>query len=220
MVSFAVMAVPERVQGVRAILPQLPSSTRVFIDSGYEGVWFNARRAWTWLVTQRSEWVCLLQDDLILAVGFALALDRATSAVPDGCEVVAPYGSRKVLASTNGSWYRIRDGVWGQAICMRRTALAEFLRWERANIRPEFKWDDSRVSIWMIETGRCSWVMIPSIVDHDGDKRSVLGNHAPRPRRATLFISDASETEWPADEGLPPYSTGSSMTDYRRKFLL
>lgn len=218
-VSIGIMGVRERMHWIIPMMKELGPDVIVSFDDNREGVWPNARRSWKRLTQTKAEWCCLLQDDVLLAKGFREALGRALSVLPKEAEVVAPYASRKIVAEATDSWVHIRDGVWGAALCMRRDSVLSWLKWERAHVLPDFKHDDSRISMWLIETGRVSWVMVPSIVEHLGDTHSTLGNRSVRPRVASRFIHDATDTHWPLPSGGITYSAGSSMTKYRKEWL-
>jgi len=219
MVKIAVMAVPERLGWARSIAKEA-GGARVFIDHRHEGPWHNAKRAWSWLATSGSEWGCLIQDDVTLAKGFLGALERALAAVPLSCGVVSLYGSRKVLRGRETPFYRIRDGVWGQGVALRRTAILRFMAWERRHINPAMPpHDDQRVALWLIETGGEAWVMRPSIVDHFGDKLSTMGHRPPNPRRAADFATDASLLSFEV-KGEMPFSSGNALKKERERYVI
>jgi hypothetical protein len=216
MIAYAIMAVPERRANVLRTQRQLPRS-EVFVDHERAGPWPTARRAWLGLLRTGKPWCCLIQDDVTLAGGFHSSLTEALGVLPRTAEVVAPYSNRKFTEKLpTGSFARIRDGVWGVCTVFRRDALAEFLKWEVTHVRPEFKHDDSRVAIWMIETGRESWCMVPSIVQHL-DGKSIAGNNPPQARQARRFVDPCHWIRWSADDA--PYSSGNAMTKQRERFL-
>ena len=218
MVAIGIMAVRERMKYIVPMRKELGPNTTINFDDARLGPWANARRTWLDLLIMGEPWCCLLQDDLVLAKGFRKALNAALGGLPLEADVVAPYANRKVLKNIEVAWHRVRDGVWGQAICIRRGSLLEFLKWEREHVNPAFPHDDSRVAMWLLETNRVSWVMVPSLVDHSGDQNSVVGNRTFRPRRATRFIQDATAILYPVTNDIG-YSSGGSMSEYRRKWL-
>lgn len=189
--SAAVMHVPgERDANVRShILPGLRGAYRstVVVDAEREGPWPTSRSAWRWGMVAGATHHLVVQDDVELCRDFIPTVLRMIAVHPEA--VLSLYCLRKVIGEAveaGERWVRCRDGVWGPALVMPRHLIGRFLAWERENVRPDFRHDDDRISMWTIVEDIPVWTPAPSIVAH-GAFASLMG-HGVGARRTPWFL--------------------------------
>jgi hypothetical protein len=222
------MAIPERMPWVETkILPELGDlHPEICLDAKHRGLWWNAKRAWTRGHVLGGTHHLVLQDDILLCDDFVATAERALAALDArGLEVpVTFYANRKIceeVSVAGGRWAKIGDGCWGQALCMPTSAIHDFLSWERKSIVPEFRWDDSRWSIWCVERGRPAWATVPSLVEHVGSEHSSVGNPKNTGRRArVLDLKGAHLLDWSAGIDEAPHSSGSGVLSQYSKWII
>lgn len=158
------------------------------------GCWWNAKRCWTHALTMDSTHHLLLQDDVVVCDDFVKGLPSVIAAYPD--DVISLFAMpRKGFSAMNRRWGEC-EGTWGCGIVMPKELIRDFLEWEEANVRPEFKHDDSRISLWCVKTKRTVKVPFPNLVDHLTMK-STLGNSWSKPRVSENFLtSPISAIDW------------------------
>jgi hypothetical protein len=215
---------PKRAERLPALVAGLSGFSRpqVVTDVTSAGPWPTAKRAWR-AVRAGATHHLVLQDDVLLCRDFAEAASRALAVKPD--VPVCFYANRAAVdqaRNAGGSWAMIADGCWGQAICLPVPLVDSFLAWEARRVRPEFPHDDSRVSMWCVETGRPVWVTVPSLVEHDGHSDSLIGNRAPIPRVARWFIGaerSGLDIDWRQGVDAPPRDMSRGVMRYAARFL-
>ena len=92
-------------------------------------------------------------------------------------------------------WVQIPDGVWGQAIVLPQSMIADFLSWEKKHIRPDFKHDDSRLAMYLVEKKIPAMCPMPSLVDHAGAESSIVGQ-SNKNKRARWFVANKNYLEY------------------------
>lgn len=216
--SVSVMAHPARVDMLADLLTRLDLSYAhsfdVEIDTAERGIWPTAERCWLRGASRGADFHMIIQEDVLpcldLLQGTRAALTALTLAGYTD-RPVCLYGIRKSIeiARIDGlSWIEIPDGIWGQATILPRPMIGSFLAWCDEHIKREFRYDDSRVCLWASKTGHFPIVTVPSLVEHIGGNRSVIGNPTTfggRPRLATAFLGEfnsAMDVDW--GRGLHP----------------
>lgn len=191
------------------------SDFQVMGDMHGRGCWWNAKKCWDHSLTVDSTHHLLLQDDVTVCKGFVKGLPRIIEAFPE--DVISLFAMpRKGFSKMDCRWGE-SEGTWGCGIVMPKTLISEFLEWEEKNVRPEFKHDDSRISLWCVKTKRTVKVPFPNLVDHLTMK-STLGNSWSKPRVSDNFLtSDIESIDW-----LDTEKTMKSINSYTQynKFLI
>jgi len=189
---------------------------QVMGDMHGRGPWWNARRCWEHGQTTGATHHLILQDDVKVMNGFVVGIFDLIEAFPD--DVMSLFClQRKDFQDQTARW-GIAEGVWGCAVLMPVKLVSEFLAWEKANIKPEFKHDDCRVSLWCVKTKRRVKVPFPNVVDHL-PIQSVMRHSHFRPRVSPYFVDDetVSNINWNETE-----NTVTSINSYTQydKFLI
>ena len=220
--SVAIMAVPSRSDEVNRIVKKLGVRVPVFYDTDKKGPWFNAQRAWGSVRSGASHHL-VLQDDIVLCGNFMNTVEHLCSLRPN--DILNLFSMRKdsfEAQAAGTSWIRTDYGVWGQAIVMPVPFIPKMLRWSRTNLKEEFPYDDSRITMWMESIKRSAYVPSPNIVDHiDGE--STLGHKTPLPRKSRYFIGedvDGMSVDWNKGFDTPrALHLGNSTTKYAKHFI-
>ena len=168
----------------------------IFSDWYQKGLWFNARRSWMWCLSTKSTHHLVLQDDVIICNNFIDTIINCIKTYPDS--PLGLYANRKICEEAKLKdirWVSIPDGVWGQAILLPRFLVEKFLNWERKHILPNFKYDDTRIAMFLVENKINSMCPMPSLVDHEGAATSTLG-HSNKNRRARWFEKDKNYLDY------------------------
>ena len=182
-----------------------PSLLRVYAFRK-ETVWTTANRAWRALRRAAATHLMLIQDDVVPCKNFLGHLLGALEANP--FVPIALYSSRPIsdkAEAQGSSWAIIPDGAWGQGVVLHRPLLEDFLAWERRHVNPDWSHDDSRLAMWAVKTEHPFWATVPSLVDHRGDQRSLLGHDWHN--RARIFHSDPGPIDWTKGLKDPPVDT-------------
>jgi len=205
--SIAIMHTPvfkERRNHIENIINQISVSTiqqevedfKIFSDWYQKGAWYNARQCWMWGLSLKSTHHLVLQDDVILCGQFVKVIKKCIEAYPE--HPLGLYANRKICEEAKKKdirWVQIPDGVWGQAIVLPQSMIADFLSWEKKHIRPDFKHDDSRLAMYLVEKKIPAMCPMPSLVDHEGAATSTLG-HSNKNRRARWFEKDKNYLDY------------------------
>jgi hypothetical protein len=213
----------ERKQSLQQIMFQLYSqgssnswvSLEVMDDPFRQGVWFNAKRCWK--SAGKATHHLVLQDDIVICNNFVNGIFKVIEAFPN--DIISLFHGPRKNFDGSCRWGQ-SEGVWGQAIVMPTGIVQEFLNWEEDNIHPSFMHDDSRVSLFAINTGRRVKVPFPNLVNHrDTELKSVLGNKWSKPRVSSDFMGARDPFDFDWMEKDPMMSSINSFTQYN-KYLL
>lgn len=129
---------------------------------------------------------------------FLSLLNGAVEARPDS--MICFFSMRGVLleAKDQGlSWIETENGLWGGAMVMPTDYIPQWLKWERANVKPDYPWDDTRMKLWAEHAVIPRFITAPSLAQHEGAAVSLVGN-ANR-RRVSPWVSDGSPVDWSTD---------------------
>jgi hypothetical protein len=188
----------------------------VIRDTKGVGPWPVAKRAWEWHASTHATHHLTLQDDVEVCSDFIVGAKGALSSVSD--QIVTFFLTRKkrpfAAFESGSSWIRTSADVYGQALCMPRPLLAEFLSWEQTRLKPGLFHDDTRVTLFAYDTGRQIWATVPSLVQHAGFHESTLG-HGGR-YKAYFYMGRASAAVADWSLGLPSPPSEPASNDVRR----
>lgn len=166
---------------------------QVMGDFHGRGCWWNAKRCWEHGLTTDSTHHILLQDDVRVCPEFAAGVKEVIKAYPD--QVISLFAMpRKGFEALSCRWGEA-EGTWGCGIVMSKELIREFLDWEAEHVIPEFKHDDSRISLWCVKTKRTVKVPFPNLVDHLTMK-SVMGNGWNKPRVSLDFMEEKTPFDY------------------------
>jgi len=156
------------------------------------GPWWTARRAWMAGLRGGATHHLVLQDDVIPCRDFLEGAKAALAAVPD--QPVSFYANREVVtrirARNDSAWAVIPDACWGQGLCLPVDQIGHFLRWSDEHIEPDYPHDDDRFVLYFLSLGRFVWYTMPSLLDHAGAGRSLMGHAGRVPQRARWFLGE------------------------------
>ena len=171
---------------------------QVFSDWYEKGAWWNARRCWMWGLSTGCTHHLVIQDDIQTCENFIDTLKHCIETYPE--YPLGLYANRKICEQARKKdirWVQIPDGVWGQAIVLPQSMIADFLSWEKKHVRPDFKHDDSRLAMYLVEKKIPAMCPMPSLVEHIGASHSIVGQ-SNKNKVARWFVAkkDYLEYNW------------------------
>lgn len=202
--SYAIMAVEQRLSHVEHMLSTLGHKAAVSVDVERRGPWPGWCAAWDLAGVSDPEAThrVVLQDDVLFGVDFPAAMSACVAARPD--EVISAFLPRRSVekAVDEGlSWVATRRFLWAQCVCIPVALGDAIISWvaEHEGEHPEWTYsDDVRLGAGFKALGRRVFVPVPNLVEHIGDAlvgKSTLGhNGPPERRRARAWVG----TEKPA----------------------
>lgn len=196
----------------------LGPGVEVVCDINTDGVWPTARRAWL-NYPKTATHRLVIQDDVFPCVDFLTGAAAALAARPD--VPVSFYANRQAIGEAREKgvhWAAINDGCWGQAMCLPTTLIPSLMEWVDHHIDPSFKHDDTRITMWCLETGQRVWCTAPSLVEHIGAAHSILGQ-SNKNRVARWFIgADESALSIPWETPGHVKGPGSTIRTFYKKY--
>ena len=221
--SIVIQCHPKRRWWVEEMQKKIPQA-RLVEDVRSQGVWPTAKRAWKQYDPFATHHI-VLQDDVLPCQDFVEGLEAALTACPE--VPVCVFSRRKIIHKSvekGHSWVKLGDGCWGQGTCFPVSLIEPFFRWEWEHIHSFFKWDDARMALFCIYHDMPVWCTVPSLVEHVGHAKSLVGNRTPLPRIATQYIGeDASALgiDWSkgVDECLEEKATSYIKRPYISKYI-
>lgn len=175
--SIAITHHPSRADLLQGVLERLDGEQEVhlIVDDQQEGLWPTCKRAWMAYNPQATHHL-MLHDDILPCLDFLPAVRAALQVIP--AEAVSFYANRKVIEQAReqgSSWARVRTLYWSQALALPVSMVQDFLLWEQRFIRPSFRFDDSRLAMYLLAHQRYLWCSVPSLVEHLGYNHSLIG---------------------------------------------
>lgn len=173
---------PERQHTLDAMLRQLdnektPYRTPVHVLASarpeHSSIW--ARRCWEWIAKSSASHVALLNDDLILHVGFRTVCEAMAIAVPD--EPISLHTQPPAAADVVKDGHRWCRCYWytGPAVILTPAIAASILNFD-APWHFLSRVNEDNVAIhWAYRNQRPFWCPIPAPVLHDTSTKSTLG---------------------------------------------
>jgi hypothetical protein len=218
-------AIKERRQSLEAMVSTLGEDNmkqhwtnfEVMDDFHGQGCWWNAKRCWEYGLSTEATHHLLLQDDIVICKDFVTGVFEVVAAFPD--KVISLYcNPRKGFAESQARWGE-SEGPWGPAIVMNKALIREFLAWEAVNVKPEFKHDDWRLTMFCVNTKQTVKVPFPNLIDHDDGLKSIMGNSWNKRRVSPDFMGERSphDFNW-QDKGALRKSVNAP--NYDKKFLI
>lgn len=196
MLSISVMAHPSRERFfpyLKERLGDVPFS----IDHDSEGVWPNARRAWS-MFDPEAQFHVVIQDDAIVCDNF---LERAEEAIYDGFRkgihaasdagfaVSFYFGNRSGLhgqakEGMERGYTTMRRTPWAVAICLPTNLIPEMLEFCEGLAMPQ---DDARIGTFIKSKEMKVYFPLPSLISHRTGEESLVGDPG-KGRQAAFFI--------------------------------
>jgi hypothetical protein len=194
--SIAIQHTPDnadRRTWVECILKQLAAErpalrVEVVEDRKREGSWPTFLR--TLKAASGATHHLMLNDDVSLCKEFVTSVEGVIRARPNN--LISLY--------TNSQWVftaRHRREAWiekpcieGAAMLWPRALIAEFIAWQSVHIARDFPWEDVRVAIWLLMTSKRAFATVPSLVQHVGCGKSLLGLNCSS-KTATWYLGNS-----------------------------
>lgn len=174
----------------------------VVVKDQRRNLWHTVRRTWLEALSHGHTHAVAMQDDMIPCPHFeALALS-AIEARPD--DAICYFSMRKALGDARASgdpiWLDTPDACWGGTTILPESMAYDFLAWERRHIARSYPWDDRRLSMYLISHDLRCYVTAPSLVQHEGNDSSLMGNQASVAgrERKSHWVADGSPIDWRA----------------------
>jgi hypothetical protein len=184
----------------------------VVVDEQSAGVWPTARRAWL-SAPSSADVVLVLQDDVEPCRDLLATARRIAEALPG--EIVSLYSPACKFASAADAdgcrWYVRSAAMWGQAMMMPRELALQWISWCDVHTT-DVGVDDERLALWTALSRIRTYYPLPSLVEHAGVDRSLIGFAGSAARRAQRFIGanvSGLSLDWSASEFPPLQRTGS-----------
>lgn len=157
------------------------SSVVLMYDLESRGPWWNARRCWRDGAEEHgATHVLVVHDDALPAPEVALTISAAVRAVPD--QILSFYSSQPqftdglgVATRSGHPWIATATGCCGLATLMPVAIARHFVRWCDANVREDWKADDTRIALYAASDLRRIWVSVPNLFQHPPDGHGVDG---------------------------------------------
>lgn len=216
-----------RVEKLQVILEQLGAEIEqgvniagidIIYDAERVGVWPTVKRAWQAGLERPSvTHHLILADDMLPCRDFLAGLNRIIEQKPEECICLFSMRPKVVsLVKARGEhWYTCPNNVYGSAVLMPMAWIAPFLAWCDQHIPEDFKHDDSRLSLYLMQQKKMVWTTVPSLVHHAGNGRSLLGIHIARQEVDWLGDTSALSIDW-SKGALHPYRASGSE-NYAKK---
>lgn len=205
---------------------QAPDRVTVVTDANLSGCWPNYKRCLLALPAAATH-LLVLHDDAEVCADFMIGAEQAIAAQP--AQMISFFGTRKVIETARaagGAWATMKAPLMSLAFCWPRRLVTDFLLWEARHVLPTFsnRYDDSRVRMWCLATQRLMWVTAPSLAEHAGYNRSMMGNGPSvggRERKAKWYIGreqSAAGIDWTAGRDNPPHDNSGSLSAYAEAY--
>lgn len=190
---------------------------QIFGDFYARGIWWNAKRAWTWGAEHKiGTHHMVIQDDLIVCAEFAEAVVRIIEESPE--EMISLfYGPRKGFKEGTGRW-GIAESPWGQAVIMPKLMVQEFLSWNDKNVDPFLRYDDSRIALYCVKNSVQCHIPFPNLVDHL-DEDSTVGNCRNGKRVSIDFLGEKDFRHYDWSDKSNPRKAIQSMNRYYKHLI-
>lgn len=170
-----------------ALDPLADIEPEVFVDKESRGPWWNARRCWieregSTFDNARPTHILVVHDDAIATPGLAYNVRAALTARPD--EIVSFYSSqpqytslasRALSVTDKVRWAATDTGCCGLAVCMPIAVADAFVHWCDANIREDWRSDDTRIALFAAALGSRIFHTVPALFQHPPDGAGVDG---------------------------------------------
>ena len=191
MLSISVMAHPSREKFFPYLKDRL-GDVPFSIDEKSEGVWQNARKAWS-MFDPEAVYHVVVQDDAVICENFQ---ERAEEVLIQAMRkfpmpaVSFYFGNRSSLhgiaeEGMERGYCTMGRTPWAVAICLPTYLIPEMLAYCEELPMPQ---DDVRIGKFIREKGMRVYFPLPSLISHRTDEKSLVGDPG-KGRKAAFFIN-------------------------------
>lgn len=179
----SIVAVPERLSMAQELYRAInyPLMSGIVIDEHpTRDSWIGTKLGWERGLAKGVSHIMTIEEDVIVCRDFYQSALQAVDYHPK--DIIALYstaGEKSMTdwAQANGStWYQMADVPSGQCVIMPAQMVADFLTWEKSYIRPDAKYEDTRLYGYMYVNNLSMFGVVPNLVDHIGFTNSTLGH--------------------------------------------
>jgi hypothetical protein len=164
----------------------------VFGDFFRQGVWWNAKRCWSFGLKAGATHHLVIQDDVRVCRDFVVGVFDVIAACPD--EIIGLCSERAPVHQESARWGKVL-GPRGQAVIMPVRTVRDFLAWEKRSIRPELtSVDDIRILLYCDSMGSMARLPLPNLVAHRPEFKSLAGTSTVP--SDSYFMGDRSPREF------------------------
>lgn len=159
-------------------------------DIDKKNIWWNCKQAWS-QVPDNSTHHLVLQDDMMPCKNFIPTLYEIIRLNPD--KIIHIFASNKAVmdALDQGKrWYTTPDGSWGGSVILPRKHFG-WCQWADEHFN-DFSpiCDDTRMDYYAICNQELIWSVAPSLIEHIGYDKSLIGNAPMSWRLSRKYIGD------------------------------
>lgn len=159
-------------------------------DTEKTGLWWNCKRAWS-NIPDKSTHHLVLQDDMMPCRNFIPALYEIIRVKPEQIVHIFASSKRVIEALDAGKhWYTTPDASWGGSIILPRKHFG-WCEWADRHLQ-DFSpiCDDTRLDHYAICNQEPIWSVAPSLIEHIGYDKSLIGNSPLTWRMSSKYIGD------------------------------
>lgn len=195
---------PDRVKMLQQILERLDKDLKLLSgfsicdDTDRRGIWWNCKQAWN-KYHPRSTHHLVLQDDMLPCHNFIPALLKLIEIKPT--QIIHIFASNVAVLtaqSQNKHWYTTPEGSWGGAVMLPRFDFG-WCEWSDQHLRDfSIHNDDTRLDNYALCHQKLLWNTSPSLIEHIGYDKSLIGNNNASWRMSKLYIGnqDPLQLDW------------------------
>lgn len=203
-ISVSIMAHPKRKLAAKALYEQLqkyPFSDVYIIWDELNSEWHTGKRALTGGIVLGSDWHVVIQDDALLTPNFYENIEGAINALPAKTLFSLYTGTSRpfkrrvgdaVAKARDGDWLQATQLFWGVGIVLPSDQIAPMLEFVE-DIELNY---DNKVGEFYCQNGLPVYYCIPSLVNHDDDKGSLLGHGVDNPEPRVAHKLATGRVEW------------------------
>lgn len=179
-------------QIMERLTPDLDKLSGFYIsdDVDKKGIWWNCKQAWNHRPDDSTHHY-VLQDDMLPCKNFIPALYRILELKPE--DIIHLFASNLAIhqaLSEDKHWYTQIDGSWGGAILLPRKHFS-WIDWaDEYLINFSDKSDDTRFDHYVACNQLKIWSVAPSLIEHIGYDKSLIGNSPKKWRLSRKYIGD------------------------------
>lgn len=176
----------------------LLSGFRICDDMEKKGIWWNCKQSWGNIPAQSTHHL-VLQDDMLPCKNFIPALYEVIRTKPENIvHIFASNMAAKRSLTAGKHWYTTVDGSWGGSIILPRKHFG-WCEWADGYLQ-DFSpiCDDTRLDHYAICNQEPIWCVTPSLIEHIGYDKSLIGNQPSKWRMSKTYIGedDPMDIDW------------------------
>jgi hypothetical protein len=167
-------------------------------DIDKKGIWWNCKQCWSNIPAESTHHF-VLQDDMMPCKNFIPALYEIIRTKTE--QIIHIFASNQacIKALVEGKhWYTTPDGSWGGAIILPRKHFG-WCAWADGYLQ-DFSpiCDDTRLDHYAICNQEPIWCVTPSLIEHIGYDKSLIGNSPMKWRMSKRYIGeeDPMSIDW------------------------